>query len=320
MKQALFFVTHIFDSRIEKRLKKIILDTDGLCDVYIATNQPDVIPSEYQARVRTWSIEEMQERNKYLISAGYLWNCHMTPLIVRDKVSWYKYFWFVEYDVVYTGNWKDIIQICMPDNADLIATHLREYREDNQWQWWNTLQTRDDILTDTQKIKGFFAVYRISQRWIQAIEQSIQRGWSGHFESLIPTAIRFQNGILHELWWNTKLTPLKRKWCFYTLPSSQKLIKIVCEFRYRPYHVFCLKKNTLYHPVKTSLSGGFTWEFWMSGALKNSKDISLFQKIVLVWQTLLYNSFTIFSSWVSYICVEILYKNLCIILVKIKNR
>jgi hypothetical protein len=72
MGQALFFVTHLFDANIEKRLKKLLSETDGLCDVYIATNKPDVIPEHYRDRVRTWSIEEMRERNKCLISTGYL--------------------------------------------------------------------------------------------------------------------------------------------------------------------------------------------------------------------------------------------------------
>ncbi len=72
MKQVIFFVTHIFDARVEKRLKKIISDTEGLCDVYIATNKPHVIPDKYSKIVLTWSIKEMHERNPQLISNGYL--------------------------------------------------------------------------------------------------------------------------------------------------------------------------------------------------------------------------------------------------------
>jgi hypothetical protein len=87
----------------------------------------------------------------------------MTPLIVRDKIPHYEYYWFIEYDVVYTGNWRDIISLCMSDTADLIATHIKTYRADSEWSWWKHLKTGHDCVDNEAKIKGFFPVYRISR-------------------------------------------------------------------------------------------------------------------------------------------------------------
>lgn len=277
MKQALFFVTHIFDARVEKRLKKIISDTENFCDVYITTNKPENIPAPYKDRVRTWSLEEMKKRNSLLISNGYLWNCHMTPLILREKVPFYDFFWFIEYDVVYTGNWGDIISQCMSDDADLIATHLKRYTENDQkkWSWWKIFTTWDDILSDTQKISGFFPVYRISNQWIDAIQESIHRGWKGHFESLIPTAIEFQKGTLHELGWSAPLTPQERKWYYYTTYASK--YRTLSEFRYAPDHVVLLRKKTLYHPVKTWIFTSLLGEFWGAQQLQDGRRMPKIQ-------------------------------------------
>ena len=36
-----------------------------------------------------------------------------------------QYFWFVEYDVRFSGNWRTLLDACSHSSADLLGCHIR---------------------------------------------------------------------------------------------------------------------------------------------------------------------------------------------------
>lgn len=58
-------------------------------------------------------------------------------ILKRAAIPKYAYYWFIEYDVWYSGNWSDIIRTS--SLSDLLATHLHSYTEvkfEKNWVWW----------------------------------------------------------------------------------------------------------------------------------------------------------------------------------------
>jgi hypothetical protein len=75
-----------------------------------------------------------------MLGTGYLGNCHLLPIFVSEKVQKYDHYWFMEYDIIYTGNWEDIFfTSTQEDTSDLIAEWLESYmdsQEPSLWHWW----------------------------------------------------------------------------------------------------------------------------------------------------------------------------------------
>jgi len=103
----------------------------------------------------------------------------------------YDFYWFIEYDVRFTGNWKSLFQYFEGQSeSDLLGTALTSYDERKNWKWWKTLRAPwFSFLRNSEKIRGFFPVIRLSSGALNALKNANQRGWKGHHEVVIPTVL-----------------------------------------------------------------------------------------------------------------------------------
>lgn len=101
----------------------------------------------------------------------------------------YRYYWNIEYDVEFTGDWKVFFDEFNTMSADFIATHLKWFKEDRYWYWWNSYQGVTLKVTPEQLIRSFNPIYRISSRALSFLDEFLKAGNSGHHEVLVPTAL-----------------------------------------------------------------------------------------------------------------------------------
>ncbi len=182
------------------------------------------------------------------------------PIIRFSKEFNYQYYWVIENDIEFSGDWQHLIAQMVNDTADLIAAHPYGYMERPNWVWWSSLfipakrsvqiSKRMDV---SDIVKVFLPIYRISKGALDLIDSLHLSGWQGHFEVLIPTALK-----IHEL----RIKNLLDFGAFY-LGSEQDPHPdpdLQSTLRWRPEitreeFLSRFNENTIYHPVKQS----WTW-------------------------------------------------------------
>lgn len=199
------------------------------------------IPEEFLSETFFFQFEKLVDGVPRILGNTLIpGNCHLTMLAFSRSRPGYDFYWQVEYDVVFQGSWKTLFEPWSCDTSDLLAAHLRSEREEPRWQWWKSMNTPGRSLSDPMT-RAFLPIYRISRKGIEALEHCVNHGWSGHFEGLIPTALRHTSLTLKDLGENR----------FYTTSRSRNGILNFGTHRAWPAHFLpLLGRNLIYHPVK----------------------------------------------------------------------
>lgn len=125
----------------------------------------------------------------YFGDGRVLGNSHF-PLLQFARTGGYRYYWQVESDVEYRGNWLSFIGSYRQCETPLLASHIHSFHDWPTWGWWRSLSAPSGAQVKVGTLrKAFLPVFRISADAIEAVEQAHRSGWLGHFEVLIPTAL-----------------------------------------------------------------------------------------------------------------------------------
>jgi hypothetical protein len=189
--QACAFFTHIFDRSIERRYQKLKADLQGRVQSFILAQVDTPVSYDFLTEVHFFDYQLLRAGAARVIgdrmSPG---NLHLVALDFYRKHPGFEYYWFIEYDVVFTGHWAVLIDAVREDSADLLAGHIRILQQEPDWSWWETLNLPGCSLPRSDWLRGFFPIYRISRRGLQVLNDHVKMGWSGHFEGLIPSVMR----------------------------------------------------------------------------------------------------------------------------------
>lgn len=179
-------------------------------------------------------------------------HAHFPLLRFFSQNQTFDYYWTVEYDVVYTGDWSDFFDSFSGDDSDLIACHVRRFQDEPDWFWWPTLTIPPSASKSVERIRGFFVVARYSKRALVAISEAHAQGWKGHFEALIPTALTAASQKISDIGGTGPFTPLPRRNRFYSSFSNlEGDLRQLGTVRFRPTMDRPGRRpNYLYHPVK----------------------------------------------------------------------
>lgn len=163
----------------------------------------------------------------------------------------YDYYWFVEYDVRYSGEWVSFFRQFDSSQIDLLGTSFYRYGFRPDWFWWSSLKTPLFCLTKKKNlIRGFFPIVRISKKALELFYASTQHGWSGHHEVMLPTLLYKKGLKIADIGGTGEFTP--KKWTgrnYINTPRNNELAPgtFVCPpAQPIPNHY----PNTLYHPIK----------------------------------------------------------------------
>jgi hypothetical protein len=156
----------------------------------------------------------------------------------------YKYYWCIEDDVTFSGNWKDFFSAVSPHLPyDFISSHIRNHENIPGWYWWDTMKIPGEKIDKNGLLHSFNPIYRISKSALEYIDHCLRNGYSGHHEVLLPTLLNKQGFTIADL--SNEDNHLTPWFSFCTLRTM----------RWKPVFLFTgIKKNTLYHPVKAKIS------------------------------------------------------------------
>lgn len=164
----------------------------------------------------------------------------------------YDYYWLIESDVRFSGNWFDFFSYFENKRKDLVCAHLAVSKTNPKWYWWELKQPNGEIVPKRKCIRSFLPVMRLSNRAIGMLIDRQREGWSGHAEVLVPSLVKFSRMKLLDVGGTGKFTKRTEVNRFYTGANlHRKGILDEGTFRYRPPHdSWGERPNTLYHPVK----------------------------------------------------------------------
>ena len=83
-------------------------------------------------------------------------SCHFPVLRFFIDNPEYHHYWFIEYDVEFTGKWDVLMNDCDTnlDGYDFLSCHIERFDETNKdWGWWH--HCNDSGYPLTECIKGF---------------------------------------------------------------------------------------------------------------------------------------------------------------------
>lgn len=160
----------------------------------------------------------------------------------------YDYYWLIEDDVWYNGNWSNFFDRFKNINADFISCYNTNYTDAKHWYWWDTIN--DTSIANEYKIRTFYPVARFSNSALSFLNKELKSGISGHGEVLLPTLLSMNGFSLNDL---SMMENSSHNPATLILPCSQRAISANNDgtYRYRPLiNRDEIKEEYLYHPVK----------------------------------------------------------------------
>lgn len=171
----------------------------------------------------------------------------------------YKYYWYIEDDVRFNGNWNVFFDFFSKEDikSDFLTSHIRKYEDEPNWYWWETLTNSASLNVATAlRLRSFNPIFRISNPALKYLNRLFSSGWVGHHEVTMPTLLHLGGFSINELGGDSQFSSPKLKNRFYL---SDKHDNSGClttsSMRFRPLiQNEEMTKQFLYHPVKKDFS------------------------------------------------------------------
>ncbi|HKJ40818.1 MAG TPA: hypothetical protein VKA27_01945, partial [Sunxiuqinia sp.] len=106
----------------------------------------------------------------------------------------YDYYWCVEDDVRFSGDWRVLFKAFESIDSDFISSYIRTSNQEPHWPWWHALANPYQVIDFKDRVKSFNPIYRISKAALSFIHDALLSGWCGHHEILFPTLL-FEAGF-----------------------------------------------------------------------------------------------------------------------------
>lgn len=164
----------------------------------------------------------------------------------------FAYYWFIEYDVRFSGEWQDFFSAFEQSDADFLSTSIRRASHDPNWMHWPTLHPPEGTHQPPmdEMLCSFMPIFRISHRGFQVIDQAYREGWTGHCEASWPTILYRAGCRLEDIGGDGEFVRPENRNRFYTNnPSDVDLAPGSVVFRPVRWRTGA-GRNRLWHPVK----------------------------------------------------------------------
>jgi hypothetical protein len=223
------------------------------------TRKPHLISTVPHHFVTTPEIRNPAYANKSAIgSEWHIWkggHTDLSALHFYQKNPDFDFYWFVEYDVRFSGNWAEFFGAFAEDSTDLLTTSLRRATVDETWMHWPTLRPAENAtpLDNADRICGFMPIFRVSRHGMAAMDRAYREGWTGHCEATWPTIINLTGLRVQDIGGDGEFVSPGNQNRFYTNTLGSKDLSpgslAFRPARFRPGP----QRNRLWHPVKPLL-------------------------------------------------------------------
>lgn len=225
---------------------KIILNDEGGSPLILSD-------SLNESEIIRFRVSDLKSLGVPLLGDSIVPGGHHLPMLYASRlVSSYDYYWLMEYDVRFSGQWAMFFEYFENNTADLIGTHFAYYDSCPQWVWWKSMSTKFEVVNKEHWVRGFLPIMRLSRRAVKKTLIHQQKRWNGHPEAILPTLINYFGMTIMDIGGDGEFTHPDFRNLFYTSNASNQYGQILKgSFRYRPVHKkWGSQPNKLYHPVK----------------------------------------------------------------------
>ncbi len=159
-------------------------------------------------------------------------------------------YWFVEYDVRFSGDWRRFFAAYEDDSTDLLAPQLLTRSTDPGWYNWPSLAGPRALPPPELQVRGFLPVFRASAAMMRHMDARYREGWTGHLEATWPT-LALDGGLsVADLGGHGPFTPPRYHGLHYTAtPLAEFLAPGTLIFK-PALHRTGSRPDMLWHPVK----------------------------------------------------------------------
>lgn len=242
-KQAFLFLSHLSSPTVIKEFENIRLSTQNMGDAFFLYDAAgNIIPEKIKKLSPYYYSRECLSSLGYPTIGQNIIPGHAHFPVFRfflDKPH-YDYYWAIEYDVKFSGQWRYFFESFLGIDADFLSCHIHPYQDEPGWPWWELNHPRESIPLP-ERICSFNPIYRISNSALSFLHQTFISGWRGHHEVALPTLLHHNQFTIRDISGSSKFTVPDMDNKFYTRGTM----------RYRPaFWLYGSEKNKLYHPVK----------------------------------------------------------------------
>lgn len=244
MKQAVLYLTSKSNEWTLSTFHALEQSLQGMADVYFAYHQQgDVLPVSLQniENLFVFTSDVLNELGYTPIEKGKLvpGSNHFPLLKFFKENQCYDYYWLVEDDVRFSGDWKDFFDSFASSTSDFLSSVIETKAENPTWYWWTSLKTGNEVIAEEKLLKSFNPIYRLSSQALVCIDAHLRIGWMGHYEVLLPTLLYNKGFLLEDFGGEGTFVRPENNAKFYD-DTSMRIAPVLPDDR----------KNYLFHPVK----------------------------------------------------------------------
>ena len=248
MKTAVLYRTHFINDEISNELRKLTTELVNQEVSLLFGPSKEVMPRLDWVRSLSVSDQDLRELGygygdtisddgwKFPVSP-IMRHCEYPALWFFKNYPNYDYYWLVDYDVRFTGNWSIFFEAFSgKDKFDMLGTYVGSPVEFPNWVHWHKV----DVPLET-RLKMFFSMVRFSNRALEFLDREYRKGRTGFCELICSSLLAEAGYSVGDFWGYPKFRVPGVETKFYTSDS----------FLWRPcFSVPGNEKNMLYHPVK----------------------------------------------------------------------
>lgn len=244
MKQAVLYLTNKSNEWTLSAFHALEQSLQGKADVYFAYHQQvDVLPVSLQniENLFVFTSDVLNELVYTPIEKGKLvpGSNHFPLLKFFKENQCYDYYWLVEDDVRFSGDWKDFFDSFASSTSDFLSSVIETKAENPNWYWWTSLKTGNEVIAEEKLLKAFNPIYRLSRQALAFIDAYLRIGWMGHHEVLLPTLLYNKGFLVEDFGGEGTFVRPENNAKFYD-DTSMRIAPVLPDDR----------KNYLFHPVK----------------------------------------------------------------------
>jgi hypothetical protein len=259
-KIVILYTTHFVDVFTLSQYRKLKEEASDYADVVFLI-QTDMLEEDIPDDIiyYPFSLDSLNELEYNPIAESIVpGSAHFSLLQFYKEYPTYEYYWNVEYDVVFSGNWHTFFDAFSHIDTDYIASHIHAYAEESveensKWPWWQSLFLVDIDLPRCEFFKAFNPVYRLSNRAAAMLDKTLSVGNKGHNEVMIPTMVHYNGYSIGDMGGSGSYVLPGFQGRFYTDPREGDFCYYPSTLRFRPIFTDSQEidiLDKLYHPVK----------------------------------------------------------------------
>lgn len=254
---ALIIETHIIGLHFFDKCKQIKKAFSQYGETYLMVQRGGLIPKEYFKEftiyLYDWKLLKQTgyKTIKESITPG---SNHLITMYFYHLHPEFSNYWSLEYDVDFNGNWNVLFNTAYSFQTDFLSCHIKLYKEDINWYWWNHYinQSKEDTfnIPICHRVRSFNPIYRISNKALEYVDTALLSGVYGHHEVVIPTLL-FNGGFdLMDFGGTGKFVKNGFENQLYISSSPLSIFGSMRHIEFRDLTYFSTWKNKLIHPLK----------------------------------------------------------------------